>query len=109
MLFVQSHVPAHTELAWLFATITPMNWAERMIQYKEKKEKQGEETSVGLFSYPILQAADILLYQPKYVPVGRISGSILSYVGTLPAALMTALDRPLSSLRHSFVRKGRGS
>jgi len=71
VLFVQSHVPAHTELAWLFATITPMNWAERMIQYKEKKEKQGEETSVGLFSYPILQAADILLYQPKYVPVGE--------------------------------------
>ncbi|MFS8841854.1 tryptophan--tRNA ligase [Synechococcus sp. W55.2] len=71
VLFVQSHVPAHTELAWLFNTITPMNWAERMIQYKEKKEKQGEETSVGLFSYPILQAADILLYQPKYVPVGE--------------------------------------
>jgi tryptophanyl-tRNA synthetase len=40
VLFVQSHVPAHTELAWLFNTITPMNWAERMIQYKEKKEKQ---------------------------------------------------------------------
>jgi tryptophanyl-tRNA synthetase len=70
-IFVQSHVAAHTELAWLFDTITPMNWCERMIQYKEKKEKVGEEASVGLFSYPVLQAADILLYQPRYVPVGE--------------------------------------
>ncbi len=71
VIFVQSHVPAHTELAWLFDTITPMNWCERMIQYKEKKEKVGEDASVGLFSYPVLQAADILLYQPKFVPVGE--------------------------------------
>ncbi|NJK61387.1 MAG: tryptophan--tRNA ligase [Synechococcaceae cyanobacterium SM2_3_1] len=71
VLFVQSHVPAHTELAWLFNTFTPMNWCERMIQYKEKKDKVGEEASVGLFSYPVLQAADILLYQPRYVPVGE--------------------------------------
>ncbi len=71
VIFVQSHVPAHTELAWLFNTLTPMNWCERMIQYKEKKEKVGEEASVGLFSYPVLQAADILLYQPRYVPVGE--------------------------------------
>lgn len=70
-VFIQSHVPAHTELAWLFNTLTPMNWCERMIQYKEKKEKVGEEASVGLFGYPVLQAADILLYQPKYVPVGE--------------------------------------
>ncbi len=70
-LFVQSHVVAHTELAWIFNTLTPMNWCERMIQYKEKKEKVGEEASVGLFSYPVLQAADILLYQPKLVPVGE--------------------------------------
>ncbi len=70
-LFVQSHVVAHTELAWIFNTMTPMNWCERMIQYKEKKEKVGEEASVGLFSYPVLQAADILLYQPQYVPVGE--------------------------------------
>lgn len=70
-LFVQSHVTAHTELAWIFNTLTPMTWCERMIQYKEKKEKVGEEASVGLFSYPVLQAADILLYQPRYVPVGE--------------------------------------
>ncbi len=71
VVFVQSHVAAHSELAWLLNTITPMNWCERMIQYKEKKEKTGEETSVGLFDYPVLQAADILLYAPRYVPVGE--------------------------------------
>jgi tryptophanyl-tRNA synthetase len=71
VVFVQSHVAAHSELAWLFNTITPMNWCERMIQYKEKKEKTGEDTSVGLFDYPVLQAADILLYTPRYVPVGE--------------------------------------
>ncbi|MEM8715124.1 MAG: tryptophan--tRNA ligase [Cyanobacteria bacterium P01_G01_bin.4] len=70
-VFVQSHVAAHTELAWLFNTFTPMNWCERMIQYKEKQAKVGEEASVGLFSYPVLQAADILLYQPNFVPVGE--------------------------------------
>ncbi|MGK7908068.1 MAG: tryptophan--tRNA ligase [Synechococcus sp.] len=70
-VFIQSHVPAHTELAWLFNSFTPMNWCERMIQYKEKQAKVGEEASVGLFSYPVLQAADILLYQPNFVPVGE--------------------------------------
>lgn len=71
VVFVQSHVAAHSELAWLFNTVTPMTWCERMIQYKEKKEKTGEDTSVGLFDYPVLQAADILLYTPRYVPVGE--------------------------------------
>ncbi len=70
-IFVQSHVPAHTELTWLFNCITPLNWLERMIQFKEKAIKQGENVSVGLLNYPVLQAADILLYQPDLVPVGE--------------------------------------
>ncbi len=70
-VFVQSHVPAHTELTWLFNCIAPMNWLERMIQFKEKAVKQGEDVSVGLFDYPVLQAADILLYKPHLVPVGE--------------------------------------
>jgi|MDSX01.1.fsa_nt_gb tryptophanyl-tRNA synthetase len=69
-IFVQSHVSAHAELAWLLNCITPINWLERMIQYKEKKEKQGELVAVGLFDYPVLMAADILLYQAGLVPVG---------------------------------------
>eukprot|EP00934_Nitzschia_sp_Nitz4_P001236 Nitzschia sp. Nitz4//scaffold149_size55946//36205//37576//NITZ4_006599-RA/size55946-augustus-gene-0.66-mRNA-1//1//CDS//3329536824//1236//frame0 len=70
-IFVQSHVPAHAELAWLFNCITPMSWLERMIQFKEKSKKQGESVGVGLFAYPALMAADILLYQTNQVPVGE--------------------------------------
>ncbi len=70
-IFVQSHIPAHSELAWLFNCITPLTWLERMIQFKEKAVKQGENVTVGLFDYPILQAADILLYEPDLVPVGE--------------------------------------
>jgi tryptophanyl-tRNA synthetase len=71
-LFVQSHVPAHAELAWVLNCITGMGEAGRMTQFKDKTQKSGSESaSVGLFTYPILQAADILLYQPKVVPVGE--------------------------------------
>lgn len=72
ILFVQSHVPAHAELAWVLNTITGFGEASRMIQFKEKSAKQGQDsTSVGLFTYPILQAADILLYDATVVPVGE--------------------------------------
>lgn len=70
-IFVQSHIPAHAELAWMLNCITPLNWLERMIQFKEKAVKQGEDVSVGLLDYPVLQAADILLYEPDQVPVGE--------------------------------------
>jgi tryptophanyl-tRNA synthetase len=71
-LFVQSHVPAHAELAWVLNCITGFGEASRMTQFKDKSQKAGSDsTSVGLFTYPILQAADILLYQPKAVPVGE--------------------------------------
>lgn len=70
-VFIQSHVRAHAELCWLLNCITPMNWLERMIQYKEKAKKQGESAGVGLFDYPVLMAADILLYQTDLVPVGE--------------------------------------
>jgi len=70
-IFVQSHVTAHAELAWLLNCITPMNWLERMIQYKDKALKQGENVGVGLFDYPVLMSADILLYQADLVPVGE--------------------------------------
>jgi tryptophanyl-tRNA synthetase len=71
-LYVQSHVPAHAELAWVLNTITGMGEASRMTQFKDKTAKQGAESaSVGLFTYPILQAADILLYDAEIVPVGE--------------------------------------
>jgi tryptophanyl-tRNA synthetase len=71
-LFVQSHVPAHAQLAWVLMTLTGFGEAGRMTQFKDKSQKAGADSaSVGLFTYPVLQAADILLYQPKVVPVGE--------------------------------------
>ena len=70
-VFVQSHVAAHSELCWLLNCITPLNWLERMIQFKEKAVKQGDNVSVGLLDYPVLMAADILLYDADLVPVGE--------------------------------------
>lgn len=71
-LFVQSHVPEHAQLAWVLGCITGFGEASRMTQFKDKAARQGTEgTTVGLFTYPILQAADILLYQADRVPVGE--------------------------------------
>jgi tryptophanyl-tRNA synthetase len=72
ILFVQSHVPEHAELAWVLACITGFGEASRMVQFKDKSAKGGADAaSVGLFTYPILQAADILLYDADQVPVGE--------------------------------------
>ncbi|OKH32818.1 tryptophan--tRNA ligase [[Phormidium ambiguum] IAM M-71] len=70
-IFVQSHLPAHSELTWLLNCITPLNWLQDMIQFKEKAVKQGENVNAGLLDYPVLMAADILLYQADKVPVGE--------------------------------------
>ncbi|OUT74622.1 MAG: tryptophan--tRNA ligase [Synechococcus sp. TMED19] len=70
-VFVQSQVSAHAELGWLLNCVTPLNWLERMIQFKEKALKQGDNVSVGLLDYPVLMAADILLYDADLVPVGE--------------------------------------
>ena len=70
-IFVQSHVAAHSELTWLFNCFTPINWLTDMIQFKEKAVRQGENVNTGLLDYPVLMAADILLYQADIVPVGE--------------------------------------
>jgi len=70
-LFVQSHRPEHTELAWLFCTVTPVSWVERTPTYKEKVAQQPDDVNHGLLTYPILQAADIVIYKATLVPVGR--------------------------------------
>jgi tryptophanyl-tRNA synthetase len=69
-LFLQSAVPAHTELAWLLTTITPFGELRRMTQFKDKSEHAPENINVGLFSYPVLMAADVLLYDATLIPVG---------------------------------------
>ena len=70
IIFNQSSVSAHSEAAWLFSCIARMGWLNRMTQFKEKAGKDKEKASVGLYSYPILMAADILLYDATHVPVG---------------------------------------
>jgi len=70
-LFVQSHIPAHSELAWILNCFIPMGWMQRMTQFKEKSGENQERASVGLFDYPALMAADILLYDTDRVPVGE--------------------------------------
>jgi tryptophanyl-tRNA synthetase len=71
-VFVQSHVPAHAELAWVLGCFTGFGQASRMTQFKDKAQRQGgESTTVGLFTYPVLQAADVLLYDTDLVPVGE--------------------------------------
>jgi tryptophanyl-tRNA synthetase len=70
-LFVQSHRPEHTELAWLLATVTPVSWVERTPTYKEKKAQQPDDVNHGLLTYPVLQAADIVIYRADRVPVGK--------------------------------------
>ncbi|MBI4215206.1 MAG: tryptophan--tRNA ligase, partial [Parcubacteria group bacterium] len=71
VIFVQSHVPEHTELAWILGTLTKVSEMQLMTQFKEKAQKQPKNINMGLFSYPILMAADILLYGSELVPVGQ--------------------------------------
>ncbi len=70
-IFIQSQITAHSELCWILNCLTPLNWMERMIQFKEKSIKQGDNVSIGLLDYPVLMAADILLYDADLVPVGE--------------------------------------
>ncbi|WP_062203377.1 tryptophan--tRNA ligase [Demequina salsinemoris] len=92
LLFVQSHVPQHAELAWILSTFTGMGEAGRMTQFKDKSAKVGESgTNVGLFTYPVLMAADILLYDTNLVPVGEDQRQHLELSRDLAQRLNTRL------------------
>jgi tryptophanyl-tRNA synthetase len=71
VIFAQSSVPEHSELAWIFNCVARMGWLERMTQFKDKAGKDAERMSVGLFAYPVLQAADVLAYKATHVPIGE--------------------------------------
>lgn len=71
IIFAQSQIPQHTELSWILTCLTPMGYLNRMTQFKEKAEKHTKNINAGLFTYPVLMAADILLYQADLVPVGE--------------------------------------
>lgn len=124
-VFVQSHISAHAELAWILSCFIPMGWMQRMTQFKEKSQKQRESVSVGLFIYPALMAADILLYQADLVPVGEDQkqhleltrdvaerfNSLYGQTFTLPeptipksGARIMALDDPTKKMSKSEIR-----
>ncbi len=107
-VFVQSHISAHAELAWLFNCITPLNWLERMIQFKEKALKQGENVNVGLLDYPVLMAADILLYQADFVPVGEDQKQHLELTRDIAVRVNDQFgnkDLPVFKLPNPLIRK----
>lgn len=106
-IFVQSHVSAHSELCWLLNCITPLNWLQDMIQFKEKAVKQGENVSAGLLTYPVLMAADILLYQADKVPVGEDQKQHLELARDIVNRFnhQFAKDKPVLKLPDPLIRK----
>lgn len=107
-IFVQSHVSAHSELAWLLNCVTPLNWLERMIQFKEKALKQGENVSVGLLDYPVLMAADILLYDADKVPVGEDQKQHLELTRDIVVRFndkFASKDKPVLKMPQPLIRK----
>lgn len=110
VIFQQSQVPAHSELGWILGTLTPIGELRRMTQFKEKSEGEKESANVGLFDYPVLMAADVLLYDAGFVPVGNDQLQHLELARTLarkfnakfgktfiePEALITKTPRVMS-------------
>lgn len=104
-LFVQSQVPEHAQLAWILSCITGFGEASRMTQFKDKSHKQGSDrASVGLFTYPILQAADILLYQADAVPVGEDQRQHLELTRDLAQRFNTSFGRTFTVPAAHIVR-----
>ena len=93
ILFNQSSVPQHTELAWIFNCIARIGWLNRMTQFKEKAGKKKDNATVGLFSYPILMAADILLYKATHVPVGEDQKQHLELTRDIASSFNTAFNK----------------
>ena len=107
-IFIQSHISAHSELTWLLNCITPLNWLQGMIQFKEKAIKQGENVGVGLLDYPVLMAADILLYDADKVPVGEDQKQHLELTRDLVIRLNDRFadpENPVLKLPDPLIRK----
>jgi len=106
LLFVQSHVPQHAELAWVLSTFTGFGEAGRMTQFKDKSAKVGESgTNVGLFTYPVLMAADILLYDTNLVPVGEDQRQHLELSRDLAQRLNTRLGEGTVVVPEPYIVK----
>ena len=103
VLFSQAHVPAHPELAWLLNGTARIGWVNRMTQFKEKSGKNRESASVALYTYPVLQAADVLLYQATHVPVGEDQRQHLELARDVAIKFNTDFDVDLFTLPEAII------
>lgn len=116
VIFAQSHVHEHTELAWILTCLTPMGYLNRMTQFKDKSEKHANNINAGLYTYPVLMAADILLYQAHLVPVGEdqrqhlelcrdIVGFFANRYGTPSKTVENGFDQNVFVLPEAYIGK----
>ncbi len=103
ILFNQAHVPAHSELAWLLSGTARMGWLSRMTQWKDKAGRQGDSQSTALFNYPVLQAADVLLYRGTHVPVGNDQKQHLELARNIATKFNTDYGVDLFPLPEPFI------
>ena len=103
VLFNQARVPAHAEMAWILNCTARIGWLNRMTQFKEKSGKNREGASVGLYAYPVLQAADVLLYQATHVPVGEDQKQHLELIRDIAAKFNTDYGVDLFTLPEPHI------
>ena len=103
VLFAQSAVPAHCELSWILSCHTPLGWLNRMTQFKEKAGKHRDNAGLGLYGYPVLMAADILLYKATHVPVGEDQKQHLELARDIAGAFNRAYDREVFPLPEPLI------
>lgn len=104
-IFPQSAVAAHSELAWIFNCLTPLGWLNRMTQFKEKAGKHREEANLGLYAYPVLMAADILIYKATHVPVGEDQKQHLELARDIAGAFNHRYGKEYFELPEPFILK----
>lgn len=103
-IFLQSHITAHTEMAWILNCMTPMGWLGRMTQFKDKAGKDKESASTGLFTYPVLQAADVLLYHPHLVPVGEDQKQHVELIRDIAGAVNRKFNKEIFTLPEPLIK-----
>lgn len=103
VIFAQSMVPEHTELAWILNCVTPLGWLKRMTQFKDKAGKTPEKACLGLFSYPVLMAADILLYQADLVPVGEDQKQHLELTRDIAGVINRKFDKEILKVPEPLI------
>jgi tryptophanyl-tRNA synthetase len=105
IIFPQSAVAAHSELAWIFSCLTPLGWLNRMTQFKEKAGKHKEQANLGLYAYPVLMAADILIYKATHVPVGEDQKQHLELARDIAGAFNRQYGKNYFTLPEPFILK----